>query len=177
MPLRGFLKLQYLAPLVAVLLYASFTHAQDAATLARELVTVKGGYVEKKRHFEEIRIRAYVPILLKAVGTGPAWKPGHPNWADTEQRIAEEWRKYYLEYLAHMGRDTSYSWVDGVLARDPSPCYYVYRVTAVQHRRTRRAAQFLSFISRRRAAGAGEGISRFLSERDAAFARACNVRQ
>jgi hypothetical protein len=118
MHLQDFFNLRYLTSAVVVLLYASFVQAQDAATLARELVTVKGGYIEKKRHFEEIRIRAYVPILLKAVGKGPAWKPGHPNWADTEQRIAEEWRKHYLEYLVHMGRDTSYGWVDDALARE-----------------------------------------------------------
>ncbi len=92
--------------------------AQDVGALARELVTIKGGYVEKKRHLEEVRIRAYIPILLKAVGKGPAWKPGHPNWAATEKHIAEEWRKLYIDYLTRMGRDTSYAWMDDALTRE-----------------------------------------------------------
>lgn len=100
--------------------YAAAAQPQDPASLARELVTLKGGYIEKKRHLEEVRIRAYIPILLKAVGKGPAWKPGHPNWAETERRIAEEWRKLYLDYLARMGRDTSYAWMDDALAREYS---------------------------------------------------------
>ena len=103
--------------------HVSLVFAQDTAvpTLARELVTVKGGYVEKKKLFEELRIRAYVPILLKAAGKGPSWKPGHPNWAETEQRIAEEWRKHYLDYMARMRRiehDGSYPWMDVVLERE-----------------------------------------------------------
>ena len=97
---------------------ANFAHARDTAVLARELVTIKGGYVDKKRHLEEVRIRAYIPILLKAVGKGPAWKPGHPNWAETERRIAAEWRKLYLDYLTRMGRDTGYGWMDDALARE-----------------------------------------------------------
>ena len=92
--------------------------AQDAATLARELVALKGGYVEKKHQLEEVRIRAYIPILLKAVGKGPTWKPGHPNWSPTEQRIAEEWRKHYLDHLTRTGRDTNFGWVDDALARE-----------------------------------------------------------
>lgn len=92
--------------------------AQDAAALARELVAIKGGYVEKKRHLEDVRIRAYIPILLKAVGKGPAWKPGHPNWAETERRIAGEWRTLYVEYLTRLGRDVGYGWMDEVLARE-----------------------------------------------------------
>lgn len=90
--------------------------AQDAASLASELITAKGGYTEKKRHYEEARLSAYVPILLKAVGAGPAWKPGHPNWQATEQRINDEWRKLYAEYLTRMGRDATYGWMDAALA-------------------------------------------------------------
>lgn len=100
------------------LLFPAFTQAQDTTALARELVTIKGGYVDKKRHLEEMRIRAYIPILLKAVGKGPAWKPGHPNWAETEQRISGEWRKLYLDYQARMGRDTNYGWMDDTLVRE-----------------------------------------------------------
>jgi Uncharacterized protein conserved in bacteria (DUF2059) len=90
--------------------------AQDSAALARELVTAKGGYVEKKRLYEEARLRAYVPILLKAVGKGPAWRPGHPQWQATEQRINDEWRKLYAGYLARMGREATYGWMDEALA-------------------------------------------------------------
>ncbi|MEQ1773310.1 MAG: DUF2059 domain-containing protein [Burkholderiales bacterium] len=97
---------------------AAGAYAQDATTLAQNLVTIKGGYSGKKILLEEVRIRAYIPILLKAVGKGPAWKPGHPNWAATEQRIAEEWRKHYLDYLSRMGRDTSYRWMDDALVRE-----------------------------------------------------------
>jgi hypothetical protein len=103
-----------------VLFCAACAQAQDTSGLARELVTIKGGYVDKKRHLEEVRIRAYIPILLKAVGKGPAWKPGHPNWAETERRIAEEWRKLYLDYLTRMGRDTGYGWMDDALVREYS---------------------------------------------------------
>ena len=100
---------------------ATVAQAQDTATLARELVTIKGGYADKKKYLEEVRIRTYIPILLKAVGKGPAWKPGHPNWAETERRIAEEWRKHYLDYLTRMGRighDSGYGWIDDALARE-----------------------------------------------------------
>lgn len=97
---------------------APFAHAEDAAALARELVTLKGGYADKKKHFDELRIRAYIPILLKATGKGPAWKPGHANWHDTEQRIAGDWRKHYLDYLARLGRDTNYLWMDDALTRE-----------------------------------------------------------
>lgn len=102
----------------ALFLCCTLAAAQDAAALARELVTIKGGYVEKKRHLEDVRIRAYIPILLKAVGKGQAWKPGHPNWVETERRIAEEWRTLYVEYLTRLGRDVSYHWMDEVLARE-----------------------------------------------------------
>lgn len=90
--------------------------SRDTASLARELVTAKGSYADKKRHYEEARVSAYVPILLKAVGAGPAWKPGHPNWQATERRINDEWRKLYADYLARMGRDVSYDWMDAALA-------------------------------------------------------------
>ena len=105
-------------PLLLALGCAAFAHAQDTAALARELVTVKDGYVDKKRLLEEVRIRAYIPILLKAVGKGAAWKPGHPNWVETERRIAEEWRKLYLDYLTRMGRDINYGWMDDAMARE-----------------------------------------------------------
>ena len=100
--------------------------AQDTVVLARELVNLKGGYAGKKQQLEEVRIRAYVPILLKAVGKGPSWKPGHPNWLGTEQRIAEEWRKHYLDLLSRTGRlgsaasDMTFGWVDDALAREYS---------------------------------------------------------
>ncbi len=116
--------------ILAALLFAgcaTLAQAQNTATLARELVTLKGGYADKKKQFEEVRIRAYVPMLLKAVGKGAAWKPGHPNWAETEQRIAGEWRQYYLDHLARMGRigpigsigpEPLYGWMDEALARE-----------------------------------------------------------
>jgi hypothetical protein len=107
-----------LASLAVMLLCVGFTQAQDAATLARDLTILKGGYADKKKHLEELRIRAYIPILLKAVGKGPTWKPGHPNWADTERRISDEWRSHYLGYLARMGRDTNFGWMDEALARE-----------------------------------------------------------
>ena len=110
--------LRLILPTLLALCCASLAHAQDTASDARELVTIKGGYADKKKHLEELRIRAYVPILLKAVGKGPAWKPGHPNWAETERRIADEWRKLYLDYLTRMGRDTGYGWMDDALARE-----------------------------------------------------------
>ncbi len=105
-------------PLLLALCCAAFAHAQDVPVLARELVAIKGGYAGKKKHLEELRIRAYIPILLKAVGKGPAWKPGHPNWKDTERRIAEDWRRHYLDYLARMERDADFSWMDGALAQE-----------------------------------------------------------
>lgn len=107
-----------IVPALLFLCCSTFTHAHDTAALARELVTIKGGYADKKKHLEELRIRAYIPILLKAVGKGPAWKPGHPHWAETERRIAEDWRKHYLDYLARMGRDASYGWMDDTLAQE-----------------------------------------------------------
>ena len=105
-------------PLLLALGCAAFAHAQDTAALARELVTLKGGYADKKRQLEELRIRAYIPILLKAVGKGAAWKPGHPNWLETERRIAEEWRTLYLDYLTRVGRGINYGWMDDAMARE-----------------------------------------------------------
>jgi len=105
--------------------------AQDAAALARELVTVKGGYAAKKKQLEELRIRAYIPILLKAVGKGPAWKPGHPHWPDTEQRIAEEWRKHYADHLARIGRDTGYGWMDDALAQEYAKVFNAEELAAL----------------------------------------------
>lgn len=114
-------RLTFVSVWLLALCCAVTAHAQDHAPFARELITLKGSYTEKKKQFEEVRIRAYVPILLKAVGKGPAWKPGHPNWAETEKRIAEQWRKHYQDYLARTGRITSevgYAWMDDALARE-----------------------------------------------------------
>ncbi len=104
--------------LLLALCSTGYAYAQDTAARARELVTVKGGYANKKIDIEELRIRAYIPILLKAAGKGEAWKTGHPNWADTERRIATEWRKLYADYMARMGRDMSFVWIDEALARE-----------------------------------------------------------
>ncbi len=115
------MRLHLILSTLLALCCATLAHAQDSAALARELVNIKGGYAEKKKHLEEVRIRAYIPILLKAVGKGPSWKPGHPNWLPTEQRIAEEWRKHYLDHLARTGRiasDRHYGWMDDALARE-----------------------------------------------------------
>jgi len=112
------MQFRLILPILLAVCCATFAQAQDTATLARELVTLKGGYADKKKYLEEVRIRAYIPILLKAVGKGPTWKPGHPNWAETERRITEEWRKYYLDYLTRMGRDTGYGWMDDALTRE-----------------------------------------------------------
>lgn len=55
--------------LVLLALFASASAlANDTTTLARELVQVKGGYIAKKRLREEMRLRAYAPLMLKAVG-------------------------------------------------------------------------------------------------------------
>lgn len=115
----------------ALLLCCTLAAAQDLAVLARELVTIKGGYVDKKRLLEDVRISAYVPILLRAVGKGAAWKPGHPNWAVTERRIAEEWRSLNVEYLTRKGRDVSYSWMDEVLAREYARAFNAQELTAL----------------------------------------------
>lgn len=92
--------------------------AQDNLVLARELITLKGGYIEKKRLLEEARLQAYVPILLKAVGRGQDWKPSHPNWKSVESRITSDWMQLNAEYLRSLGRDPAYDWFDRALARD-----------------------------------------------------------
>jgi len=124
-------KSSFIVLLMLLGLCSTVAPAQDTAALARELVTVKGGYAEKKREFEELRIRAYIPILLKAVGKGPAWKPGHPNWAETERRIAEDWRKLYVDYLARTGRGAGYGWMDEALAREYVRAFSADELTAL----------------------------------------------
>jgi hypothetical protein len=106
-------------------------HAQETLPLAQELVTTKTGYTDKKRDLEELRVRAYVPVLLKAVGKGPAWNPQHPNWAATEKRINAEWRKLYADYLARMARDAGFAWIDEALAREYSQRFTVEELTAL----------------------------------------------
>lgn len=113
-----FFLMRFSALLILLAFCSAAAQAQDNTVLARELVNIKNGYAEKKREFEELRIRAYIPILLKAVGKGPAWKPGHPMWAETERRIAGEWRKLYAGYLARVGRGADYSWMNQALARE-----------------------------------------------------------
>ncbi len=117
---------RFLLPALLALCCLTHAHAQAQAEAeadpplpqAQELVTLKGGYADKKRDLEELRIRAYIPILLKAVGRGAAWKPGHANWAEMERRIALEWRALYAGYMARMGRDTGFAWIDEALARE-----------------------------------------------------------
>lgn len=92
--------------------------AQDNLALARELIALKGGYIEKKRLLEDARLQAYVPILLKAVGRGQDWKPSHPNWKSVESRITRDWMQLNAEYLRSLGRDPAYDWIDRALARD-----------------------------------------------------------
>lgn len=92
--------------------------AQDNLTLARELIDLKGGYVEKKRRLEDARLQAYIPILLKAVGRGQDWKPSHPNWKAVESRITGDWMQLNADYLRSLGRDPAYDWFDTALARD-----------------------------------------------------------
>ena len=110
--------IRLLFSILFVLCFARLTQAQETLPLARELITIKTGYTDKKRDLEELRVRAYVPVLLKAVGKGPAWNPKHPNWAAIEKRINVEWRKLYADYLARMGRDASFMWIDEALARE-----------------------------------------------------------
>ena len=123
--------LRLILPTLLVLCCTTFAHAQDTLALAQALVTAKGGYTDKKRDLEELRIRAYIPILLKAVGKGAAWKPGHPNWEETERRIATEWRKLYADYLARMGRDASFIWIDEALAREYARLFSVEELEAL----------------------------------------------
>ena len=86
--------------------------------LARELVQAKGGYVAKKRLLEEMRLRAYVPLMLKAVGRGMEWNPAHPRWQPVEVRIVKDWFALNAEHARSLGRDPSYDWFDDVLARE-----------------------------------------------------------
>jgi hypothetical protein len=92
--------------------------AQETTALARELVQVKGGYIAKKRLLEEMRLRAYVPLMLKAVGTGPGWNPSHPGWKLVEARITEDWFRLNAEHERRLGRDPTYDWFDETLARE-----------------------------------------------------------
>ena len=127
MPLRFLLR-------VITLVLAGITAALAQAPLppAQELITLKGGYADKKRDLEELRIRAYIPILLKAVGPSATWKPGHPNWAPMEQRIAVEWRALYAGYMARMGRDTTFAWIDEALAREYARLFTAHELAALQ---------------------------------------------
>lgn len=130
--LRGFALAHRLA-IFTLLAFLSGPAAQAQALfpLAQELVALKGGYIDKKRDVEELRIRAYIPFLLKAVGKGPAWKPGHPNWESLERRIAGEWRKHYTDHMARMGRDTSYVWMDDAIAREYARLFSADEINAL----------------------------------------------
>ena len=119
----------FLVLFIAFCTGASF--AQDPFPLAQELITQKTGYTDKKRDLEELRVRAYIPVLLKAVGKGPAWNPQHPNWAATEKRINVEWRKLYADYLARMGREAGFAWIDEALAREYAQRFTVEELTAL----------------------------------------------
>ncbi len=123
--------IRQLLPALIVLCCCAFAQAQEPSALAQVLVTLKGGYTDKKRDLEELRVRAYIPFLLKAVGKGPAWKPGHPNWESSERRIATEWRKLYADYMARVGRDTSYIWIDAALAREYARLFSVTELNAL----------------------------------------------
>ena len=166
---------------------ATLSHAQETAALARELVTVKGGYANKKIDVEELRIRAYVPILLKVAGKGEAWKPGHPLWADTERRIATEWRKLYADYMARMGRDTSYTWMDDALAREYAKLFSAQELDALLefYRSASGGAllalekEFLEFYPAELVRSLARVMlgNEILSERDQAMFRAAEYRQ
>jgi hypothetical protein len=112
------LKFHGVLALLLALIASSSTQAIEATTLARELVQVKGGYIAKKRLLEEMRLRAYVPLMLKAVGKGPQWNPTHPRWRAVEKRITEDWFGLNAAYLRSLGRDLSYVWIDDALARE-----------------------------------------------------------
>ena len=99
------------------LCFSAAAKAQDTDVAARELLGIKGGYVAKKRILENARVLAYVPILLKSVGRGPQWNPGHPRWASVEQRIITDWTRINREYQLDQGVDPSYEWFDRALAR------------------------------------------------------------
>lgn len=110
---------------------ANATQAQETLALSQELITTKSGYTDKKRDLEELRVRAYIPVLLKAVGKGPTWNPQHPNWAAMEKRINAEWRKLYADYLARMGRDAGFGWIDEALAREYAQRFTAEELTAL----------------------------------------------
>lgn len=113
------LHLRLLLPLLLfTLLLPTTIQAQEAAALARELVQAKGGYIAKKRLLEEMRLRAYVPLMLKAVGKGPEWNPTHPRWQPVESRIVQDWFALNAEYARSLGRDPDYHWFDAALARE-----------------------------------------------------------
>lgn len=113
------LHLRLLLPLLLfTLLLPATIQAQEAAALARELVQVKGGYIAKKRLLEEMRLRAYVPLMLKAVGKGPEWNPAHPRWLPVESRIVKDWFALNAEYARSLGRDPDYHWFDAALTRE-----------------------------------------------------------
>lgn len=104
--------------LICALLSPFSTQAQRPADLARELVQLKGGYIAKKRLLEEMRLRAYVPLMLKAVGKGPEWNPAHPRWLSVESRIVKDWFALNAEYARSLGRDPDYHWFDAALTRE-----------------------------------------------------------
>lgn len=95
---------------------ATLAHAQDTRLLAAELISAKGGYIAKKRQLEDMRLQAYVPILLRAVGKGPQWNPSHAKWRALEQRITTDWLRLNDDYARRLGRDPSYDWFDHALA-------------------------------------------------------------
>jgi len=106
------------AAVLAVLCLSFAASAQDRTTAARELIRIKGGYIEKKRLLEKARVMAYVPILLKSVGRGQQWNPAHPRWTAVEQRLVTDWTHINREYQIAQGIDPSYEWFDAALARD-----------------------------------------------------------
>ncbi len=106
------------AAVLAILCISIAASAQDKTTAARELIRIKGGYVEKKRLLEKARVMAYVPILLKSVGRGQQWNPSHPRWTAVEQRLVADWTNINREYQIAQGIEPSYEWFDTALARD-----------------------------------------------------------
>ena len=113
------LHLRLLLPLLLITLFFPVeTKAQETAALALELVQVKGGYIAKKHLLEEMRLRAYVPLMLKAVGKGPEWNPAHPRWQTVESHIVKDWFALNAEYARSLGRDPDYHWFDAALARE-----------------------------------------------------------
>lgn len=109
--------------LTALATFSSLASTQEISPHATELIAGKGGYVEKKRLLEDMRLRAYVPILLRAVGKGSQWNPSHPRWRTTELRITADWLKLNDDYARSLGRDPSYAWFDNALAREYSAAF------------------------------------------------------